>query len=142
MGEMVDIGLMLFVKEFQKSGKVLPQGIIRTASGTTQGIVWSGDNPPPATEMFKNIHQSMRSAARNQEVVAAVIVMTTSVPTKDRTASVDGVRVEVDHRNGRSSIVFIPYVYASGKLQLGRMIYLRGETPIFDHGAPYTGAVR
>ena len=112
-----------------------PYGVLKMRDGRLQIVRWGKPNPPPATEIFRQITLAIRSESRKPEVVAAITVAPTELPTSDGKTRVHGIRAEVDHREGAPQLVLIPFGRDNGKLILGTTVYTRGTNPLFDHAA-------
>ncbi len=134
MNKLVEMAVQGASAPLQKGDDFAPYGVLLMTDGTLQAVRWNKPNPPPPIEMFRQIFLATRAQAAKPDVVAAVTVAPTSVPTTDGTMRVNGIRAEVDHRRGAPRLVFIPYVREDGKLVLGTTVYQPGVNPIFEHG--------
>lgn len=134
MNKLVELAVQGASAPLQKGDDFPPYGVLLMADGKLQAVRWSKPNPPPPIEMFRQIFLATRAQATKPDVVAAVTVAPTSVPTTDGAMRVNGIRAEVDHRRGAPRLVFIPYVRENGKLVLGTTVYQPGVNPIFEHG--------
>ncbi|MFZ5698113.1 MAG: hypothetical protein ACOY9J_05245 [Pseudomonadota bacterium] len=135
MNKLVEMAVQGASAPLQQGDDFPPYGVLLMADGTLQAVRWNKPNPPPPIEMFRQIFLATRAQATKPDVVAAVTVAPTSVPTTDGAMRVNGIRAEVDHRRGAPRLVFIPYVRENGKLVLGTTVYQPGVNPIFEHGS-------
>ncbi len=135
MNKLVETAVQGASAPLQKGDDFAPYGVLLMTDGKLQAVRWNKPNPPPPIEMFRQIFLATRAQAAKPDVVAAVTVAPTSVPTTDGTMRVNGIRAEVDHRRGAPRLVFIPYVRENGKLVLGTTVYQPGVNPIFEHGS-------
>lgn len=135
MSKLVEEAVQLASPELQKGDTFTPYGVLKLADGSLKSVQWKKPNPPPTMEIFRRIYFSMQAeAARNPQVIAAVTVAPSAVTTTDGKTQVNGIRAEVDHRNGAPSLVFIPFMREEGKLVFGTSVYQPGRNPVFPHG--------
>lgn len=143
MNKLVEQAVQGAAGPLQTGDEFTPYGVIQNEDGTLQMLSWNKPNPPPALEIFRQIFLTMRAeAASRPQVVAAVTVAPTSVPTTDGAMRVNMIRAEVDHRRGAPRMVLIPYTRASGKLELGTPVYKVGTNAVFDHSAQLAAAAK
>ena len=140
MNKLVEVAIQAAGAELHK-GKddFLPFGIMKNAKGDMQFVRWQKPNPPPPLEVLRGILLTIRGQARNPEVVAAVTVAPSAVPTKEG-IDVKGIRCEVDHRKGGPRVVFVPYTREGGKVVTGTLVYLPGNNPVFADPQPAPAA--
>lgn len=135
MSKLVEQAVQLSSAELQKGDTFTPYGVLKLADGSLKSVLWKQPNPPPTMEIFRRIYFSLQAeAARNPQVIAAVTVAPSAVTTTDGKTQVNGIRAEVDHRNGAPSLVFIPFMREDGKLVFGTSVYQPGRNPVFPHG--------
>lgn len=141
MNKLVERAVQGAAGPLQSGDEFTPYGVIQTNDGVLQALRWNKPDSPPALEIFRQIFLTMRAeAAARPEVLAAVTIAPTSVPTTDGAKRVNMIRAEVDHRRGAPRMVLIPYTRVSGKLELGTPVYKVGTNAVFDHSAQVAAA--
>lgn len=141
MSKLVEQAVQLVSPELQKGDNFTPYGVLKLADGSLKSVLWKQPNQPPAMEIFRRIYFSMQAeAARNPQVVAAVTFAPSAVVTTDGKTQVNGIRAEVDHRQGEPTVVFIPFARENGQLVFGTNVYQLGSNPVFPHGTPAPAA--
>lgn len=132
MERLVEEAIKPLAVELEKSDHFTPYGVLRKKDGGLQMLRWGKPNPPEDMQVFREINRMIRDQTKRPEIVAAVTVATTTIPTADGKGQVYGIRAEVDHREGTPLVVVVPYARENGKLVLGTLIYRVGKNPMFD----------
>lgn len=117
-----------------KFGEFLPYGMVLTAfdeyTGTAVGGFDSPD-PPSSTDAIATINDGFRRRATRRELKATALVYNVRVVVPTTGLTSDAVAFALDHRDGYSVVIFVPYEVRAGSPSFGEPIAQRGEGMIF-----------
>ena len=134
MDALAEAGIRQALQAIQRSGGMYPFGLIRSGE-TVQAVGYSGEkeDAPPADEWARALFGKLRAIGNEQPDVVLMALFRLHEITNDNDETIVGVWAEVDHRNVRPWVIFLPLVKnEEGKHELGEMIYFATEQPLFD----------
>ena len=109
-------------------------GAVLKQDGTIELLGRSDQNTAPARETLALVLAAVRQHTAEADVVAGALVGLMQVTGPK--GPIDGIRIEVDHRRGVPTIVFLPYIrQASGQLAFGQQATRPGSNAMFEHPA-------
>lgn len=117
-----------------------PFGAVIHQDGSVELLGRTEKASVPAKETLALVLVALRAkAAEDETVQASALVGLMQV--KGPQGPIDGIRIEVDHREGVPTIVFLPYVrQASGKLAFGQQATRPGTNHMFPRAEPVPAA--
>lgn len=89
---------------------------------------------PPAADLVATLKQGFVQGARAGEYIATALVQDVSVVIPDTRLGSDAVAVALDHRDGYSVVVVMPYTLKGAEISWGETYTLEGEGDIFTDG--------
>lgn len=118
-----------------------PFGAVLHKDGSIELLGRSEKSTAPARDTLALVLAAIREKTEAPDVQAGALVGLMQV--KGPKGPIDGIRIEVDHREGVPTIVFLPYVrQASGQLAFGQQATRPGSNPMFERGAVATPAAK
>lgn len=111
-----------------------PFGAVLHKDGSIELLGRSEKSTAPAKETLALVLAAVREKTAAPDVQAGALVGLMQV--KGPKGPIDGIRLEVDHREGVPTIVFLPYVrQASGQLAFGQQATRPGSNAMFERAA-------
>ena len=138
MNVLAQAGIRQSLEAIAKTGGLYPFGLI-SAGGELKAIGYSGDqaDAPSAEDWTKVLFMRLRQIGIEQPEVDMLSLFRLHTITNDAGEEVVGVWAQVDHRQVRSWVVFVPLIKnEEGKYQVDKPIYYATEQPLF---APVEG---
>jgi hypothetical protein len=119
-----------FAKEMlQKKRAFYPFAATVAPDGVIDGMMaGTGDAHPDVNQLIFMLDLGLRQGAGEGKYKATAMVIDMIVVPPGKTAKQDGVAVRIDHRDGTSIVVGLPYTFSSA----GELVM---ETPFFNEGA-------
>ncbi|MCG8394709.1 MAG: hypothetical protein MI745_16665 [Pseudomonadales bacterium] len=134
MDKLAEAGIRQALQAIQRSGGLYPFGLIQSGE-TVQAVGYSGkkEDALPADEWAKGLFVKLRQIGKEQPEVDLMAIFRLHTIKDDKGESVQGVWAEVDHRDVRPWVIFLPLVKnEEGKHELGEMVYYATEQPLFE----------
>ncbi|WP_315837353.1 hypothetical protein [Bradyrhizobium prioriisuperbiae] len=120
-----------------RHGEFLPFGGAKTIDGEFISIADADDGQehPPSGDLIRLIKDGLREAAGKGEVRATALVydVRTIVPSTGEPS--DAIAVSMNHRDGYSVTVMVPYKIGNGTIEFGQAYAQTGEADIFPPAA-------
>lgn len=118
-----------------------PFGAVLHKDGSMELVGRKDKSSASARETLALMLAAVREKAEAPDVQAGALVGLMQV--KGPKGPIDGIRIEVDHREGVPTIVFLPYArQASGQLVFGQQATQPGTNEIFPHATPAAPAAK
>lgn len=143
MNRLAEAAMQMALKAVEESGGVYPFAILAREGDNNQILGYQGEReaaPPPGQwveALFLRLQEMTRDSDKDLRAVA--LVRLHEVPSKDGD-KVPGIWVQVDHRNERPWVLFLPFVRnEAGRHEAGELIYYASEQPIFPALEPDEG---
>jgi hypothetical protein len=117
-------------REFYPFGATLsPRG------GVALLDAWMGAEHPPADDALAALEETFRDGAAKHRIKATALVVDVHLVPTGSSDRRDAIEVRLDHRNGYSVRIVVPYSFPGGigesAVLLGEPFALRGERRIF-----------
>lgn len=129
LNDLVPFAEKLLVKcgEFYPVGAVLDigGGIIHKAS-------YTGEEHSKSQELIDLLRKGMRIDAKSGAIKAAAIAYDVRLGDGNPSGMSDAIAVALDHKDGYSVIVGVPYRLRDGDLEIGELFALPGSNEIFS----------
>ncbi|EKF74209.1 hypothetical protein A11A3_09425 [Alcanivorax hongdengensis A-11-3] len=137
MDQLAQAGIRESLKAIHESGGLYPFGLIQTGD-KVQAIGYSGKkkDAPPEEQWAEHLFVKLRDIGKAQpEVDMMAMFRLHKIDNKDGSKTL-GVWAEVDHRDVRPWVIFLPLVKNDdGKYELGKMVYYATEQGLFEEHA-------
>ena len=135
MNRLAEAGLQTGVNALMESGGLYPFAMTTNKRGRVSLVGYQGDpeNAPPAEKWSQALFLRLREMVKeDQNLTSAVLVRLHEVRAEDG-RMIPGLWANVDHREGRAWVVFMPLVpNDEGRHVPGDLIYYATEQPIFE----------
>lgn len=121
--------LLPFAKQMlQEFGEFHPFGGMMMADGSVKhtGAVTESEYGPPA-ELIVLLEGALREEAARRTIRVAALVLNVSVPAPGSDRKVDAIEVRLDHMEGFTASVFVPYAMSGGGLETGAPFASTGD---------------
>ncbi len=128
MNELIPFAEKMLVKHgefYPYAGAMRPSGEIVWVAG------YDGRERPPSMDIIRQIKGEFVNSARQGQYKATAIVYDVRVVLPETGQKSDAVAVSLNHRDGYSVIVMVPYEMEDGKPVFGSLFVQRGEADIF-----------
>ena len=128
LNELVHFAQELLIKH----GEFYPFGAIMDLGG---GIIpqssYPGGEHPKSQEVIDLLREGMRAQAAAGDIKAAAIAYDVRLGAGNPAGMSDAIAVALDHREGESVIVAVPYRLQDGELEIGELFAEPGSHEIF-----------
>ena len=134
MDQLAEAGLRQALKAIQSSGGLYPFGMIQSGD-TVRAVGYSGDrvDAPSAEEWAQGLFRQLRKIGMEQPDIELMALFRLHEVTAENGEKVTGVWAQVDHRDVRPWVIFLPLLKnEEGKHELGDMVYYATEQPLFE----------
>ncbi|UCG46747.1 MAG: hypothetical protein JSU94_14730 [Phycisphaerales bacterium] len=120
-----------------KHGEFFPFGACTDVNGEVALVGGhTGDERPPSQEVIDVITAGLKDRAGKGEIKAAGICFDASVIPPGESRKVDAICARLEHSNGESALVFLPYRKSwFGRTKYGRLFAKQGGHDIFVGGS-------
>lgn len=136
MNRLAEVGLQTGIKALQESGGLYPFAMVTKESGRISMVGYQGDpeSAPDPEKWSQALFMRLREMVKEDtEMLSAVLIRLHEVEADDG-RRIPGLWANVDHREGRAWVVFMPLVpNDEGRHVPGDLIYYATEQPIFEH---------
>ena len=125
MDQLAEAGLRQALKAIQRSGGLYPFGMIQSGD-TVRAVGYSGDkeDAPSAEEWAQGLFMQLRKIGKEQPDIELMALFRLHEITAENGDKVTGVWAQVDHRDVRPWVIFLPLLKnEAGKHELGDMVY-------------------
>jgi len=125
MDSMLDAALPFGQQMLAKHGEFYPYAVSMSAGGEIAMVAADiGTDKPASSDLLASLYEGL--ASRAQELRAAAIVSDVKLGSGE-----DAIRVEVEHREGASLAVVLPYVKRGRNVMYGNLAALPGERRVW-----------
>ncbi len=134
MDTLAQAGIRQALQAIAKSGGMYPFGLM-SINGDVKAVGYSGDpaDAAPAEEWAGALFMKLRQIGKEQPEVDMLSLFKLHTITNDAGEEIVGVWAQVDHRQVRPWVIFVPLVKnAEGKHEIGEPIYYATEQPLFE----------
>jgi hypothetical protein len=118
-------------------GEFFPTGVVMNLDGeiVNCSALESGDEHPASQAVIDVLTENLRELASRGDIRAAGICCDVRVATQEHPEKVDAVQFALEHANGESVDVFLPYdLDSSNEVRFGRMFASRRQSQFFAAG--------
>ena len=131
--ELMDALLPIAEKMLSKHGEFHPYGGSITKDGEVQpASVYDGRERPPSNDLINMLASVFQEEAEKGSVRATAIVYDALVTPPGATEKTDAIIVCLDHQDGYSAQVCLPYTISeTGELTCGEIFAVAGKNAIF-----------
>lgn len=137
MDTLAQAGISQALQAIAKSGGLYPFGMI-SINGDLKAVGFSGDRDKalPEDQWAQALFLKLQKIGEEQPEVDMLSMYRLHTITNDAGEKVVGVWAQVDHRNVRPWVIFVPLIKNDqGKHEVGEPIYYATEQPLFvEHG--------
>ncbi|RJG16753.1 hypothetical protein D4A39_13085 [Alcanivorax profundi] len=134
MDALAQAGIRQALEAIAKSGGMYPFGLI-SVDGNLQVVGYSGakEEAPDPEDWAKGLFMKLRQIGNEQPEVNMMSIYRLHEIENDEGEKVVGVWAEVDHREVRPWVIFIPLLEnEDGKHEIGEAIYYATDQPLFE----------
>ncbi len=121
-------------KMLQQYGEFIPYGYAMKANGEIVSI--SGQSKkehPPSMEIMVLLNDGFRKSAKSGEYIATSLIYDVKVVVPSTGIKSDAISFALDHKDGYSVVVMLPYKLVNHKIIYGEIFAQAGEKEIFIH---------
>jgi hypothetical protein len=123
--------LPLAKRMLEAHGEFYPYGAAMNHAGEVVSIAgYDGNDQPPSREIVAMLMEALREAASKKEYRATGLFFDSRI-TVGSGQPTDAVSVALDHMDGYSVVVYIPYARDGGQVRYGEIIAGPGSHAIF-----------
>jgi len=126
--------LLPFAQEMlSKYGEFFPfGGYVDEGGGISHVNGWTGEEQPPSQEIINLINAGLRERAKRGEIRASgLCIDVLTIPPRE-TQKRDAISVRLEHANGESVVVFLPYRRsATGEYEYDEVYAMHGTQEVF-----------
>jgi len=120
------------VEMLSAHGEFFPFGqAMRSDGQIVAATSYAGEDHPKSNDSIALIRQGFVAAARNGDYRATAIAYAVGIRLPPDGAASDAVAVSLDHRNGYTVVVYVPYKFEGGAVTLGTTLAEEGEASVF-----------
>ena len=134
MDTLAQAGIRQALEAIAKSGGMYPFGLI-SVDGNLQAVGYSGakEEAPDPEDWSKALFMKLRQIGNEQPEVDMMSIYRLHEVENDKGEKVVGVWAEIDHRDVRPWVIFVPLIKnAEGKHEIGETIYYATDQPLFE----------
>ena len=128
--------LLPFAKQMlAENGEFIPFGGYVDVNGRITHVGGrTGEEQPPSQEVIDVINAGMRERAERREIRASGLCADVLAIPPGETQKRDAVSVRLEHTNGESVVVFVPYLRCPdrGEYEYGKLFAARGPQDVFQ----------
>jgi hypothetical protein len=115
-----------------KHGEFYPYGAALTADGKVAGVgVYDGREHPPSNDVITLLKEAFIQGAKSGEYTATALIYDVRVILPSSGKKSDAIAISLNHQDGYSLIVMLPYEIKQGRIQFGETFAQKGEADIF-----------
>jgi len=127
MDGLLNLALPFAQDMLTKHGAFYPYGAVVTHNGEERLIpAQMGSEQPQSVEVIEQLYHSMK--AHSPSIRAAAVVADVSLPNEG-----DGVRIDLEHRDGVALALVLPYVLRNGAVDYGELTAVQANQRIWAH---------
>jgi hypothetical protein len=121
-------------KMLSEDGEFYPFGAALRSDGSIVdiGAQQEGDDHPPSAALLRTLEEGLREMALRGEIDGSAVVCNVSVKCPGNTVKSDAVQISLEHKNGYSVEIFVPYEVLPGQVTYGKMFAQPGNHRIFE----------
>ncbi|MED5388093.1 MAG: hypothetical protein VX793_04520 [Pseudomonadota bacterium] len=134
MDTLAEAGLRQALQAIQRSGGLYPFGLIQSGD-TVRAVGYSGEkaDAPSEDEWARGLFRQLRKIGEEQPDIELMGLFRLHEVTSESGEKVTGVWAQVDHRDVRPWVIFLPLIQnEEGKHELGEMVYYATEQALFE----------
>lgn len=119
-------------KMLAEHGEFFPFGGVITSKGEIVHVGASdGNEKPPSKKLIELMVEGFRDKAKTGEYRATAILFDVKVQIPESKEKTDAIQVNLDHIDGYSVEVFLPYKIEKSKVAYSEMFAQKGKSDIF-----------
>ncbi len=117
-------------------GEFYPYGGFINATGEIVHVgVEKDDEYPSSAEMENDLQATFYRMAKSEECIATAIVANVRVIPPGEKKAYDAIRASLNHSNGYSALIFLPYVVSESGVEYFQLFAHKGENITFKSAA-------
>lgn len=126
--------LLPFASEnLEAFGEFYPYGAALTQTGEVKSVVGhQGDEFPEQQQVADNIINKFKQGIIDSGYIATAMVTDVTIQSPGKSVPVKAVAVHLEHQEGLSLLVYLPYLKTQQGLQWGKMIVNQGHNLVFN----------
>jgi len=125
--KLLDAVLPLTKKLLVDNQEFFPFGEIMKSNGEQVNLSASNDRERPrSSDLISILQEHYIESAKSEEIIASALVYDVKIKNSDAIA------VDLDHTDGYSVTVIVPYELDGNKLVTGEMFTIKGKSAIFN----------
>lgn len=116
----------------REHGEFYPYGMTLDVAGKGAIVgATDGSERPKSAPLIEMIRAQFRDGAKARKYLATALVYDVRVVDPSTGLKTDAIAVALDHRDGYSVVVFIPYTLRAGEILEGNVFAQKGEDVVF-----------
>jgi hypothetical protein len=125
--KLFDAVLPLAKELLKENGEFFPFGEIMKPNGEQVNLsVSNGDERPSSSDLIALLKNHFIESAQASDIIASALVYDV------RVKGSDSIAVDLDHANGYSVTVIVPYELTEKELVIGQMFTMSGKRAVFN----------
>jgi len=130
--DLMNAALPLAERMLQEAGEFFPYGAALGADGKVISIAgYDGREKPPSADVIRLLRQAFVAGGKDGRYRATALVYGVRVKIPETEIRSDAIAVALDHKDGYSVVVYLPYRLAASKVVVGELIAQAGAHEIF-----------
>lgn len=119
-------------KMLKEHGEFFPYASAIASDGAITMVAAKLDTEQPAAAVVvKKLEEALRAGAAAHTYRATALVLSVRTTPPGSTTATDAIAVRLDHANGYSAEVVLPYTIVGGKISYGTTVAVEGRHAIF-----------
>jgi hypothetical protein len=119
-------------KMLTQHGEFYPYGAALTPSNQVVSVAATpGGERPPSAEVIKLLNAAFRQGAKDGKYKATALVYDAMVQLPESHAKSDAIAVSLNHKDGYSVVVYLPYSRSGSGLSFGHVFAVSGASDVF-----------
>jgi hypothetical protein len=130
--DLMNAALPFAERMLQEAGEFFPYGAALGADGKVISIAgYDGREKPPSADIIRLLRQAFVSGGKDGRYRATALVYDVRVKIPETEIRSDAIAVALDHKDGYSAVVYLPYRLAASKVVAGEIFAQAGAHEIF-----------
>lgn len=120
-----------------RHGEYFPFGATMSSDGKiTHAAGYTGDEQPKSVEVISLLKAAFTSQAASNTIIASALVYDVRAIRPGTTAKIDAIAIDLDHRDGMSITILVPYsIGADKRVTLDEAFAEKGSGTVFPRPA-------
>lgn len=119
-------------KMLTQYGEFYPYGAALTPTGQVVSVAATpGGEKPPSADVIKLLTAGFKQGAKERKYKATALVYDALVQLSESKLKSDAIAVSINHKDGYSVVVYLPYSRAGQKLSFGKVFAVAGAHDVF-----------